>query len=96
MEENFCKSCEYYHQHYVLDNKKIFRVYCGHCTYPKIRTRRPDSKACDHYLYKDPDESAFVSKEYLSKALLAYMLKLELLPEIYHSNILLDFKKPNE
>ena len=31
----------------------------------------------------DPDEKAFVTKEYLSKALLEYVLKLELLPKIH-------------
>jgi hypothetical protein len=30
----------------------------------------------------EPDETAFVTKEYLSKELLEYMMKLELLPEI--------------
>ena len=30
----------------------------------------------------EPDESKFVSKEYLGKALLEYMMNLELLPKI--------------
>ena len=33
-------------------------------------------------MQSDPDERAFVTKEYLSKLLLEYMLKLDLLPEI--------------
>ena len=34
-------------------------------------------------MQSDSAEQAFISREYLSKALLEYMLKLELLPEIY-------------
>ena len=37
---------------------------------------------CENYTPTSPDETAFASKEYLSKALLEYVLKLELLPPI--------------
>ena len=77
-----CKTCAHYRQHYTFDQRKIFRIYCGHCTYQKIKTRRPDTKACTHYLPAETVETAFVSREYLSKALLEYMLRLDLLPEI--------------
>ena len=83
MDNTFCKTCAHYRQHYTFDQRKIFRVYCGHCTFQKIRTKRPDSKACEHYSQAEAAEKAFVSKEYLSKALLEYMLDLELLPEIH-------------
>ena len=82
MEQNTCKNCVHYRQHYAFDQRKIFRVYCGHCTYPKAKTKRPDAKACENYRKTDPNEEAFVTREYLSKVLLEYMLKLELLPEI--------------
>lgn len=82
MSEKFCKSCVHYHQHYALDQRKIFRVYCGHCAYSRPKTRRPDAAGCEHYIQTAPDEAAFVTKEYLSKALLDYMMKLECLPEI--------------
>ncbi len=39
-------------------------------------------KSCEHYVLAEPDEAAFVTKEYLSKELLAYLFRLELLPEI--------------
>ena len=82
MNKNQCCTCMYFHQHYTFDRKKIFRVHCGHCTMPKVKTKRPTAKACEHYERREPDENAFVSKEYLSHALLQYMLELELLPEI--------------
>ena len=82
MEQNTCKSCVHYRQHYALNQRKIFRVHCGHCTYLKVKTKRPDAKGCEHYQQTELDEAAFVSKEYLSKALLDYMMSLDLLPEI--------------
>ena len=85
MDNNFCKTCAHYRQHYTFDQHKIFRVYCGHCTYQKVKKKRPDAKACEDYLLSESQEKAFATKEYLSKALLEYMLKLDLLPEIYEA-----------
>lgn len=83
MEQNMCKDCIYYRQHYTFDQRKIFQVYCGRCTKLSAKKRRPDSKGCEHYVQREFAEDPFVSKEYLSKALLEYMLKLDLLPVIY-------------
>ena len=83
MNQHFCETCIYYRQHYPFDQRKIFRVYCGHCTYQRVQTKRPDAKACSHYSLSAPAENAFATKEYLSKALLNYVLELELLPEIH-------------
>lgn len=83
MDNSSCNSCAHYQQHYTFDRRKIFRVYCGHCTYQKAKNKRPDAKACAHYLLSESAEKAFATKEYLSKSLLEYMLKLELLPEIH-------------
>ena len=85
MEQNVCNTCLYYRRHYSFDQRKIFQVHCGHCAGRKIRRKRPDAKACDDYVRSDPEENAFVSKEYLSKELLEYMMRLELLPEIQKS-----------
>ena len=82
MEQKYCKDCAYFHQHYALDRKKIFRVYCGHCTQPKIRKKFPDTHACERFVMAEMDEAAFATKEYLSKELLQYLLHLELLPTI--------------
>lgn len=77
-----CKECQHYLQHYTFDSRKIFRVYCGHCTLERAKRKRPDAQACKNYIPGTLQEDAFVSKEYLSKELLAYILRLELLPEI--------------
>lgn len=86
MKDPTCSSCVYFRQHYSLDSKKLFQVYCGHCTYPRVRSKKPDSKACQQYVKKPTDESPFVSKEFLSRAILEYVLKLELLPQIQEVN----------
>ncbi len=82
MENKKCNSCEYYRQHYILDHRKLFRIFCGHCILFPTKRKRPDSAACDQFIPAPPDECAFVTKEYLSKALLQYVLNLEMLPEI--------------
>ena len=82
MTEKHCKDCAHYRQHYILSEGKLFRIRCGHCTFRKARTRRPEAGICLNYTEGVPDEDAFVSKAYLSKKLLNYFLGLELLPEI--------------
>ncbi len=82
MQNKYCKQCIHFRQHYAFDQRKIFRVYCGHCTLGKARKKQPDRLACDSFAAAPPDENAFVTKEYLSKELLRYLLNLELLPKI--------------
>ena len=86
MNQISCNSCQYYKQHYVLDQRMILRVHCGHGTFSRIKTKKPDSKTCEHYVHTAPDEDAFATKEYLSKKLLEYILKLELLPTIHDAH----------
>lgn len=82
MERLICKNCTYYRQHYVLDKKRIFRIYCGHCTQNIKKRKKPDTAACEDFAFAEPDEKAFASKAYLSKELLQYIMNLELLPTI--------------
>ena len=92
MRTNTCKSCTHYQQHYAFDQRKIFRVYCGHCTLRTVRKKLPDTAACENFSPAPPDENAFATKEYLSKTLLEYMLSLELLPEIYNAHNQTEFE----
>lgn len=71
------KDCQNFRQHYTFDERMIFRVYCGHCTPPVLRRKCPDGPFAPSCV-----QSPFVTKEYLSKALLDYMHSLELLPSI--------------
>ena len=40
-----CIDCRYYLQHHTFNSQKIFRVYCGHCTFSKSRRKQPDAAA---------------------------------------------------
>ena len=82
MDEKTCRNCHYFRQHYTLDKRKIFQVYCGHCTFARAKRKRPDVKACENFIAGSPQADGFATKEYLSKELLEYLLRLELLPEI--------------
>ena len=82
MNNSCCGNCSYYLRHYALDKRKIFRIYCGHCTMGRPKKKLPDTKACENFRPGPAQEEAFVSKEYLSKELLQYVLNLDLLPEI--------------
>jgi len=87
LDKQTCKSCQYYHQHYAFSEGCIHRAFCGHCTFGRCKTKRPYTAACENYIYTAPDENAFVSKEYLSKALLLRVLNMELLPPIEEERI---------
>ena len=82
MKENVCGTCAYFIQHYALDKKSIYKVFCGHCHFGRLRRKTPDASPCENYVKGEPDVNAFARKEYISKELLQYLLHLELLPEI--------------
>ena len=82
MDKKQCKTCQYFRQHFGMDQRKIFRIYCGHCVFAGSKRKQPDAIACDHYQPGSVPEDAFATKEYLSKELLQYLLNLELMPQI--------------
>ena len=82
MEEQVCRNCAFYLQHFTMDKGRIFRVYCGHCKKRHHKRRLPDATICELFQPGSLPEDSFVSKEYLSKELLQYVLSMELLPEI--------------
>ena len=101
LSDQHCKDCKYYLQHYTFIERKISRIQCGHCTLYPTRTKKPYAAVCQNFAPGTPQEDAFVSKEYLSKELLQYMLQLDLLPEITEANealasILIKKKKKRE
>ena len=82
MDDKTCKTCTRFHQHYILSEGRIIRVFCGHCTFPKIRTKRPFNKACENYSYAPPDEDAFADQKYLTKEMIRNLFRMEFLPPI--------------
>ena len=77
-----CCNCDHYIQHYALKGGRLYRVHCGHCTHARVRRKQPDTPACENFREGETDDKAFVSKHYLTKELLRFVLEMELLPEI--------------
>ena len=50
--KQICENCKYYIQHYVRHGRGYGIVYCGHCCYPRLKSRKPDTPACKHYKEK--------------------------------------------
>lgn len=82
MENQTCRNCKHFRQHYGLDGERIFRLHCGHCVYPHLKNRKPYQKACADFTQGENKEKEFVSKAYLSHSLFEWIRQLELLPEI--------------
>ena len=82
MIEKRCEQCENFVQHYGLCEGRLFQLYCGHCRRKDRKTRNPQKKACDAFVQGTSDASQFVTKQFLTEALLRRVLELPLLPEI--------------
>jgi len=85
MDTPSCKTCEHFIQHYYLDEQYCTTVDCGHCCYPRLKYRKPNTPACKHYVKMEkppriPDRNGAI--HFLTVELLEYILKLELPPEI--------------
>lgn len=83
--EKICKNCAYFQQHYTLDKECCMPVYCGHCTHGRVKKRKPDQMACEHYEYRDnnadlPDRQGVV--HFLTTEFLKRVLEKALPPEI--------------
>lgn len=49
MNANTCKTCKHLRQHYVRRSRGYAWTNCGHCVYPRLKLRRPDTTACDKF-----------------------------------------------
>ena len=78
-----CKTCQHFHQHYILDRQSCRAVNCGHCSHPGLKHRRAEQSACPLYVPRTdtslPDRREVI--HYLTTDFLQYILQLELPPE---------------
>ena len=44
-----CRKCKHFRQHYVYYDRGYHWAYAGHCVYPRLKVRKPDEKACEHF-----------------------------------------------
>lgn len=49
------KKCKHFIQHYLQQGRRYSPLNCGHCRYPGLKPRKPDTPACTHY--KEREES---------------------------------------
>lgn len=82
MQEYVCKDCVHYRQHYILSGEKLMKVYCGHCKRVRTKQKKPDTVRCEHFSLAESSVNMFVTKDYLTKELLQFVLGMDLLPEI--------------
>ena len=79
-----CKTCKHFTQHYTLDEQMCMSVDCGHCRYPRLKNRSPDTRACANYELceksKLPDRDRVI--HYLTTKFLDYVMSLELPPKL--------------
>ena len=48
--EQTCSQCTYFYQHYgMYPNHKLYKVAFGHCIHPRIKIKKPEHAACEHF-----------------------------------------------
>lgn len=80
MEQKICGQCRHFRRHYILDEQTCKAVYCGHCVFPRLKNRKPDTPACGHFV--EGEQKLPVSKHFLTMELLRWIESLEFPPEI--------------
>jgi len=60
MDDPQCKDCQYFRQHYVyFCGIRYVTVPCGHCIFPRLKHRKPDTFACVYFVPRlSPEEPA--------------------------------------
>ena len=43
-----CYTCAHYAPHYRKTERGYWAVHCGHCSFPRVKTRKPD-QTCEHW-----------------------------------------------
>ena len=51
MQKPTCKECKHFRTHYVkIDNHHYETAGCGHCVYPRLKHRKPETFACVYFV----------------------------------------------
>ena len=82
MDDQTCKTCAHFHQHYTLEPSRCSPIPCGHCSFPRLKHRKPHTTACKHYLQADikslPDREKVLA--FLTVDMLQHIMQLSLPP----------------
>lgn len=49
MEQQTCKTCRHFYQHYTRSGNFWASLKQGHCAHPRFKDRLADTPACQHY-----------------------------------------------
>lgn len=84
MEQEYCRNCVHFKQHYHISGEYGFLIDCGHCVCPGLKHRKATAKACERFVKREkpelPDRKETI--HYLTTKVLEYILELELPPII--------------
>lgn len=80
MNNETCKTCNHFRQHYSLKDGVLTRVHYGHCTFPRAKQKRPSSKICEHYSPGPADEEIYATQKYLTREMIRHLFELEFFP----------------
>ncbi len=72
MEEQTCKNCKHFVQHYAIVDGKLFDVWCGLCIHARGKHRKPDQRACEAFAIR---KGEVPSEKYLTRVLLQYLME---------------------
>lgn len=53
MEQQTCKTCKHFRQHYIKSGRRYDAINCGHCVRPRLKTRGPLHPACERYASRE-------------------------------------------
>lgn len=58
--EQICGNCEHYIRHFIHSSGRFTPILHGHCTYPMIKNREADHKACKYFEERKVDDKIHV------------------------------------
>lgn len=82
MNDQSCKDCRFFLQHYILDEQSCTAINCGHCTHRRLKHRQPDTPGRSHFLPRGTPPPMPATKHFLSLELLRWVQSLDFPPEV--------------
>lgn len=74
MDNETCRACKYFMQHYIISENRLVRIFSGHCTQSVKKKNHTNTKACEMFTSCAADIPRIGSRRYLARLLLEYAL----------------------
>lgn len=49
MKKDRCEDCVHFLKHYVILDGRLLTANCGHCVFPRVKSRKPMTAACPSF-----------------------------------------------